>query len=98
MGSIGCNWGDESGFGFVDLEGAIRAGAVGLGGEFGLERDQFGFEVVVEVEGAALEAFATLGVVGGTEEVVEADDRVVEIAVAFHGRKLEKSDCGEQMP
>jgi hypothetical protein len=41
------------------------------------------FGVVVEFEGAAFEAFAALGIIGGTDEVVEADDGVVEIAVAF---------------
>jgi hypothetical protein len=39
---------------------------------------------VVEFEGAAFEAFAALGVVGGAQEVVEAGDGVVEVAVAFH--------------
>lgn len=40
--AIGCS-GDEARFGFVDLKGAIGTGLIGLGFEFVLEFEEFGF-------------------------------------------------------
>ena len=47
--AVGCG-GDEARLRFVDLEGAIGTGLIGLGFEFVLEFEEFGFEVVVELE------------------------------------------------
>lgn len=76
--------GDQSVFGREDLEGAVGSGLVGLAEEFLLELNEFGFEVVVEVEDVGAETFAPLSFFGGEEQGFKLGDLGPEVSVALH--------------
>lgn len=57
--------GDQATFGLEDFEGVVGAGAIGLGGEFGLQLDQLCIKVVVEFENVIPKSFTFLGFASG---------------------------------
>ena len=58
--------------GFVDEEAAVGSRSVGLGGQFFVQLPQRPFLVEVECGHGGAEAFAFAGLVGGTQQRLEA--------------------------
>jgi hypothetical protein len=68
----------------VDDERAVGTGAVGAGGQFLVQRPQLVFEVEVEAGHGGAEPLAFSGLLGGPQQVLEGDDVLPQVAVAFH--------------
>ena len=75
---------DLPGLALVEGERAVRAGAVGLGGEFVVEPRQFPLQVEEEPGRRGAEPLAAAGLLGGTEQALERNHPVPEVPVALH--------------
>jgi hypothetical protein len=71
--------------GLADDERAVRPGLVALRRQLGVQPPQFSLQLEVKAGDIGPEALALACGLGGTEQVLEADQSVPEVADPFHG-------------